>query len=135
MREGKRKNKDEDEERANHCNQEDNVTLLITQMPMQLLYDASMAKKRIKTDAFSVVLREIRTEKGLSQDEVAERLDVARSYISYLESGQRYPSLEMFISVAQALGVRPGEMMDKITARIDSGRASPLLKKQIGPKA
>ena len=103
-------------------------------MPMRFRYDANMAKKRIKTDAFSVVLREIRTEKGLSQDEVAERLDVARSYISYLESGQRYPSLEMFISVAQALGVRPGEMLEKIAARIASGRASPLNRKQAGPK-
>ncbi len=99
-----------------------------------LSYDARMAKKRIKTDAFSVVLREIRTEKGLSQDEVAERLDVARNYISYLESGQRYPSLEMLIAVAQALGVRPGEMTDRIAARIDSGRAAPLAKKQAGPK-
>lgn len=93
-----------------------------------------MAKKRIKTDAFSVILREIRAEKGLSQDQVAERLDIARSYISYMESGQRYPSLEMFIAVAQALGVRPGEMMDRIAARIDSGRASPLVNKQTGPK-
>ncbi len=91
-----------------------------------------MAKKRIKTDSFSVILREIRTEKGLSQDQVAEQMDVARNYISYLESGQRYPSLEMFISVARALGVRPGEMIDRIAARIDSGRASPLVKKQAG---
>ena len=93
-----------------------------------------MAKKRIKTDAFGVVLREIRLEKDLSQDEVAERIDVARSYVSYLESGQRYPSLEMLIAVAQALEVRPGDMLDRIVARIESGRAAPLVKKQMGPK-
>jgi transcriptional regulator with XRE-family HTH domain len=91
-----------------------------------------MAKKRVKTDAFGVVMREIRYEKKLSQEDVAVRIDVARNYISYLESGLRYPSIEMLIALAQALDVRPGDMLDRIAARMASGKASPL-KKQAGP--
>ncbi len=101
---------------------------------MFFFYHGNMAKQRIKTDAFGVVLREIRLEKGLSQDELAERIDVARNYISYLESGQRYPSLEMIIDLSQAMGVRPGEMVDRIALRITNGKALPLQKKQAGPK-
>jgi len=86
----------------------------------------------VKTDAFGVILREIRHEQNLSQEELALRLEVARNYISCLESGQRYPSLEMLIAVAQALGMRPGEMLDRIVERIASGKASTLTK-QAGP--
>lgn len=91
-----------------------------------------MAKKRVKTDAFSFVLREIRYEKKLSQEKLALRLNVARSYISYLESGRRYPSIEMLIDLARALEVNPGEFIDKIAARLDSGKSKPL-PKQPGP--
>jgi transcriptional regulator with XRE-family HTH domain len=91
-----------------------------------------MAGKRVKTDAFGIVLREMRTAKNLSQEELAMRIDIARSYISYLESGRRYPSLEMLIALARAMGVRPGEMLDKIAEKIASGAVSPL-QKQVGP--
>lgn len=87
-----------------------------------------MAKKRIKTDAFSIVLRRIRIEKNLSQEELAARLNVSRSYISYLESGRRYPSIEMLIALAKALEIKPGALIDSIAEHLDSGRAKPLQK-------
>ena len=37
-------------------------------------------------------IRELRTAAGLSQDELAERLGVRGTYISYLEKGRRNPS-------------------------------------------
>ena len=92
-----------------------------------------MARKRIKTDAISVVLREIRNEKNMSQEDVAFRINVDRTYISYLESGKRYPSIEMLIALAQALGVQPGEMLDRVANRLACGQAMPLAK-QIGPQ-
>lgn len=87
-----------------------------------------MAKKRIKTDAFSIVLRKIRLGKNLSQEELAIRLNVSRSYISYLESGRRYPSIEMLIALAKALEIKPGTLIDSIAEHLDSGRAKPLQK-------
>lgn len=93
-----------------------------------------MAKKRTKTDAFSYVLRAVRNEKCLSQEDLAARLDLTRTYISYLESGKRYPSLEMLIALAQALDVRPGELLDRIAERLETGKASPLEKQPGGFK-
>jgi len=60
------------------------------------------------------VLREFRQEAGLSQDELADRMDVSTPYISMLESGKRYPSIEMLIRVGNALEVRPGAILDRI---------------------
>lgn len=88
---------------------------------------------RQKTDAISHVLREIRNAKGLSQDVVGERIGADRAYIAYLETGRRYPSVDMLIALARALEVRPGELLDRITEYIDSGKARPLLKRQSGP--
>lgn len=51
---------------------------------------------------------------GLSQDALAGRMDVSTSYISMLENGKRYPSIEMLIRIAIALEVRPGAILDKI---------------------
>jgi len=44
-------------------------------------------------------------------------MDLSTPYISMLESGKRYPSIEMLIRVALALGVRPGAMLDYIAER------------------
>lgn len=59
-------------------------------------------------------IREFRLQAELSQDDLADRMDVSTPYISMLESGKRYPSLEMLIRVAIALEVRPGAILDRI---------------------
>ena len=51
---------------------------------------------------------------GLSQDALADRMDLSAPYISMLESGKRYPSIEMLVRIAIALEVRPGAMLDRI---------------------
>jgi DNA-binding XRE family transcriptional regulator len=115
------------------CDPDNTVINKIMQVLHVFGYSGHMSNPRVKTDAAGVVLREIRTEKNLSQEEVAMRMDMARSYISYLESGRRYPSLDMLIALARALEVSPGEMLERIAMRAVSGRASPLAK-QPGPK-
>lgn len=92
-----------------------------------------MAKKRVKTHAVGMVLREIRNEKNFSQETVAMRLDVNRTYISNLENGLRYPSVEMLIDLAKALEVRPGEILDRVADKLTSGKV-PLLANQLGPE-
>jgi len=59
-------------------------------------------------------MREFRQGAGLSQDELADRMDVSTPYISMLESGKRYPSIEMLIRVAIALEVQPGTILNRI---------------------
>jgi len=91
-------------------------------------------KVRQKTDAVGFILREIRNEKGLSQEEVGERIQTDRAYVAYLETGRRYPSVDMLIALAKALEVTPGHLLDRISAHIDSGKARLLPQRQSGPK-
>ncbi|ORB47261.1 transcriptional regulator [Mycobacteroides saopaulense] len=50
------------------------------------------------------VLRELRREAGLTQVEVAKRLDVPQSFVSKYESGERRLDVIELRHVAQALG-------------------------------
>lgn len=49
--------------------------------------------------------RTIRLKQGLSQGDVAKRLNVHRSYISGIERGIRNPSLKVIQRIAKALEV------------------------------
>lgn len=76
-----------------------------------------MKTTRKKLASVGVAIREFRQQAGLSQDDLADRMDLSTSYISMLESGKRYPSIEMLIRIAIALEVRPGAMLDYIAER------------------
>ena len=54
---------------------------------------------------FGQRVRTIRLKQGLSQGDVAKRLDVHRSYISGIERGIRNPSLRVIQRIAKALEV------------------------------
>jgi len=49
--------------------------------------------------------RTIRLKQGLSQSDVAKRMNVHRSYISSIERGIRNPSLKVIQRIAKALEV------------------------------
>jgi transcriptional regulator with XRE-family HTH domain len=53
-----------------------------------------------------VNLRRLRTEAGLSQAALAERMGVDSAYVSGLELGQRNPTIVTLWHVAEALGVK-----------------------------
>ncbi len=76
-----------------------------------------MKTTRRKLVGVGVAIRTFRQEAGLSQDELADRMDLSTPYISMLESGKRYPSIEMLIRIALALEVRPGAILDMIAER------------------
>lgn len=77
-----------------------------------------MAEKQKNLDAFGIVLRQYRQEKGLTQEQLSERVDVVRSFICTLENGNRQPSLQMVLKLAAALGVRPGDLVNAMADRI-----------------
>jgi len=79
-----------------------------------------MAEKQNHLDAFGVTLRKYRQEKGLTQEQLSERVDVVRSFICTLENGKRQPSLQMVLKLAAALGVRPGDLVNEMADRIAS---------------
>jgi transcriptional regulator with XRE-family HTH domain len=60
-------------------------------------------------------LRALRLERGLSQEEVAERAGMAASTLSRLESGSRRLALDHLTPLAGALGVEVGDLLAPAT--------------------
>ena len=60
---------------------------------------------------FSERLKQLRIEKGLSQQELADMLCVVRQTISKWEKGLSLPDAEMLVKLADALGVSVNELL------------------------
>ncbi|EPZ16379.1 hypothetical protein M622_12895 [Thauera terpenica 58Eu] len=63
-------------------------------------------------EAFGKVLRHVRREAGLTQEQLGFEADLRRTYVSLLELGQQQPSLTTILKLAAALRRRPGELLD-----------------------
>lgn len=62
-------------------------------------------------EAFGVVLRRVRHQRGLSQEALAEATDRHRTYVSLVERGRNSPSLRTLFRLASALEVHPSELI------------------------
>jgi len=60
---------------------------------------------------FSIVLRQLREERGWSQEQLAERSDLNRSYLGEVERGRAVPSLITVSKLASALEIRLSSMI------------------------
>lgn len=63
---------------------------------------------------FGKCLQSARVNRGLSQEQLAELIDVDRTYISFLERGKRNPSLKLLNSLCLALGISLAEFFQEI---------------------
>jgi transcriptional regulator with XRE-family HTH domain len=63
--------------------------------------------------AFGRRVRQIREQRGLSQEQLADLAHVHRTYMSSVERGQRNIGLDNIISLARALGVPPAQFFQQ----------------------
>jgi len=56
-------------------------------------------------------LKKIRTQKKMSQGDIARNLGVDRGYISNIENGKKNPTLATVDKLAKALGVPADELL------------------------
>lgn len=59
----------------------------------------------IDFERIGLKIRLLRTQKGFSQEELAERANISRVFISHVERGKKNTSLETVLSIAEALNV------------------------------
>ena len=79
---------------------------------------------RVRDDAlahaFATLLRELRQEVGLSQEQLAFRAGVDRTFVSKLELKKHQPSLSVIFSLAVAVGKTPEELIAEVRRRLPS---------------
>lgn len=63
-------------------------------------------------EKFGKHIRAIRTIKGISQEELASKAGVHRTYLGGIERGERNPSLKNIAAIASALDVSLSELFD-----------------------
>jgi len=64
------------------------------------------------------ILRELRAEKGWSQGDLAQRLDVARQSVNAIETEKYDPSLPLAFRIARLFGKRIEEiLLEKTTPK------------------
>jgi len=73
------------------------------------------------SDVFGPVLRQLRTDKGMTQEVLGGLVGVSSPYISMMESGHNYPSLEMIFQLAAALEICPSEILKEMEKRLNWG--------------
>ena len=62
-------------------------------------------------------MRQRRLAAGLSQEELAEKAGIDRTYVSLLERNERIPTVNVLIGVCRAMGVRASEVIARIEDR------------------
>lgn len=60
-------------------------------------------------------IRKLRHQNGWSQEELADRSGLHRTYISHVEGGKRQISLETVCKLAKALEISPSELIKGIS--------------------
>ena len=64
--------------------------------------------------AFGVVISRLRVEKGLTQESLSGLAGIARSHLAALENGQKVAKLDTVWRIADALELRPSELIRRI---------------------
>jgi transcriptional regulator with XRE-family HTH domain len=69
--------------------------------------------------AFGKVLRELRQNKEMSQEQLAEAADLDRSFISLVERGIQSPNIAILFRIASVLRVKASELIARTEAEMD----------------
>lgn len=68
-------------------------------------------------------IKELRKRKGITQEQLAEKVDLATRYISLIEVGRSSPSLETIENIASTLEVELQDLFDYM--HLDPERVTP----------
>ena len=61
--------------------------------------------------AFGKVLRTVRKDAGLTQEQLALAADIDRTFVSLIERGERQPTVRVLFKLAAALHVSPARLI------------------------
>lgn len=69
-------------------------------------------------------LKELRTRKDVTQEQLAEKVEINTKYLSSIERGKENPTLDIFIRIAKALDVDIGDIFNQLEIEDPAKRLS-----------
>lgn len=73
----------------------------------------------VEYNALRTLMREVRTNAGLTQVQMAEALNVGQSYVSKLERGENFVDVLLYARWCDVCGVKPGKALDALLSLED----------------
>ena len=85
----------------------------------------NMLVNKINTleQSFGVILREKRKDQGFSQEALALEAGIDRNFVSLLERGLNQPSLSTIFKLADALNLKPSDLVMELEKRMTPKKA------------
>lgn len=74
-------------------------------------------------------LKRYRTDKGIKQDELAEKTHLSANYIGMIERGEKKPSLSSLIKIVNALGITADMVLCDVLTETYNVRSSAMIDK------
>lgn len=71
--------------------------------------------------ALGMVIREVRQERGLSQEKLAELAGIHRNFVGLIERRAAAPSADTLFSIADALGTQASELFRRAETLATAG--------------
>ena len=73
-------------------------------------------------DNFAVgkAIRDLRKEKGISQDVLSGFAGIARTHLTMIENGKKQANFETLWKIALSLDIRPSELVARIEEEIEN---------------
>jgi transcriptional regulator with XRE-family HTH domain len=72
------------------------------------------SKKHPHRKLLGQTIRNLRTKKGLTQEELAERADFSSNYVGEIERGEKAASIDSVVKFAAALKIRVSELVRRL---------------------
>ena len=73
---------------------------------------ARMTRKSIDSVRFGDAVRKARGQAGLTQEDLADRSGLDRSYVGGIERGERNPTLAVIVKLSTGLGIELDELFE-----------------------
>ena len=74
-------------------------------------------------------IKQARERRGMTQEELAERIDISASHMSVAERGKKGLKLETLVNIANALDVSPSELLQDVAVHAQVVTANELTEK------
>ncbi len=72
--------------------------------------------------AFGQVLRALRKDAGLSQEQLASEASVERNFVSLIERGVNQPTIRVIFKLANALAISPSKMLSLVEEKTSEAK-------------